>query len=73
MTRAEFLDNITDWSELKEFCSEWDCDCCDDEDDDIEYYEIQCPHCNEIVVLDDSIDPSSIKCPACGKEFNAGE
>ena len=30
MTRAEFLDNITDWSELKEFCSEWDCDCCDD-------------------------------------------
>jgi len=54
-------------------CCDEDCDCCDDEDDDIEYYEIQCPHCNEIVVLDDSIDPSSIKCPACGKEFNAGE
>ncbi len=57
-----------------------DCDGCDgdcleeeDEDDDIEYYEIECPHCHEIVVLDDSIDPSSIKCPACGEEFNAGE
>ncbi len=57
-----------------------DCDCCDEdcccdedeEDDDIEYYEIECPHCHETVVLDDSIDPSTIKCPACGEEFNAG-
>ena len=59
-----------------------DCSCCDDEDceyydededdDGIEYYEIECPHCHETVVLDDSIDPSSIKCPACGEQFNAG-
>lgn len=30
MTRAEFLDNITEWSELKEFCSDWECDYCND-------------------------------------------
>lgn len=30
MTRAEFLDNITEWSELKEFCYDWECDCCND-------------------------------------------
>lgn len=30
MTRAEFWDNITSWDELKEFCSDWECDYCDD-------------------------------------------
>lgn len=30
MTRAEFMDNINSWDELKEFCSDWECDYCDD-------------------------------------------
>lgn len=30
MTRSEFLENVTDWSELIEFCRDEDCDICED-------------------------------------------
>ena len=30
MTRAEFLNNITVWEELKDFCRDWECEYCDD-------------------------------------------
>lgn len=43
-----------------------------DEDDDFEYYEIECPKCGETICLDedffDSDDP--VTCPACGEEFD---
>lgn len=36
MTRNEFIDNITEWYELKDFCNDFDCDVCEDiySDDD---------------------------------------
>lgn len=42
MTRNEFLENVTTWDELKEFCNENDCEICDciisddDRDDEID-------------------------------------
>ncbi len=44
----------------------------EDEDDDAEFYEVECPHCGEIVCFDESIDPDDIMCPACGEKFDCG-
>lgn len=57
-----------------EFAEECDCDCdcckCDDYDDeDIEYYELDCPQCGETICLDEDffdVD-DDIVCPACGE------
>ncbi|MHC1694421.1 MAG: CD1247 N-terminal domain-containing protein [Eubacteriales bacterium] len=44
----------------------------EDEDEDMEdMFELACPKCGEIIVVDDSLDPSAIKCPSCGEEFDA--
>ncbi len=37
MTRNEFIDNITEWCELKDFCNDFDCDICEDIYDDDDY------------------------------------
>lgn len=37
MTRSEFIDNITEWYELKDFCNDFDCDVCEDIYDDDDY------------------------------------
>ena len=37
MTRNEFIDNITEWYELKDFCNDFDCDVCEDIYDDDDY------------------------------------
>ena len=37
MTRNEFIDNITEWYELKDFCNDFDCDICEDIYDDDDY------------------------------------
>ena len=53
-------------------CDDCDCDDCDCDDcDDYDFFETQCPSCNEKVYLDESIDPSKIICPACFEEFSA--
>lgn len=36
MTRSEFIEDITSWGELLEFCSEEDCDVCENIHDDSE-------------------------------------
>ncbi len=42
----------------------------DDEEDDDDYFEIECPTCNDIIYLDDEmIDEGGIKCPNCGQEI----
>lgn len=43
------------------------------DDDDTEFYEVMCPHCGEVVYLDESIDPGHVTCPACLKEFDITE
>lgn len=53
-----------------------DCDCCDDDDDDCDcdcccgdedFRIMMCPHCNEEIYFDDTIEPEELVCPACGK------
>ncbi len=43
----------------------------DDEEDDQEYFEIECPHCHEDIMVDfDMIDEgNSLVCPLCNKEI----
>ena len=41
----------------------------DGECDDIEYYEMTCPNCEEVVCFTDDIDPEDLICPACGKKM----
>ena len=45
----------------------------EDYDEDEEFYEVMCPHCSEVVYLDETIDPSSVTCPACLKKFDLTE
>ncbi len=51
------------------------CDCMSgddysDEDEDDEYYEVECPTCGEKIVLDDDLlAEGGMKCPACGEEL----
>ena len=43
-----------------------DCDCCCDCDDE-NFRMLMCPHCDEEIYFDDSIEPDELICPACGK------
>lgn len=45
-----------------------DCDCCDYDDEDGEYYDVQCPTCGETICIDESIlEEGSINCPKCNE------
>ena len=57
-------------------CDDDDCDCdCFDDDDcdcecccgDTDFRVMLCPHCNEEIYFDDSIEPEELVCPACNK------
>lgn len=42
------------------------------EDEEEDFDEVECPHCGEIVCVDDAIQESSedLICPACGKKID---
>jgi len=69
----ERVDDLDDFAqEITEACScgdHDDCDCCDcDEDDDFEdeeFYEIECPHCKELVYFDEDMLDNDLVCPNC--------
>ncbi|MBR4890639.1 MAG: hypothetical protein IKU15_05060 [Clostridia bacterium] len=48
-----------------------DCDCdCDDDFDDMDFYEVECPSCNEKVYFDeDMINDESLICPNCNEKI----
>ena len=49
-------------------CEHEECDCgdCDCEDcDDEEFYEVECPHCNEKVYFDEDMLDNDLICPNC--------
>ena len=57
-------------------CDDDDCDCYDDDDcdcdchcccGDTDFRVMLCPHCNEEIYFDDSIEPEELVCPACNK------
>lgn len=46
---------------------ECDCDCCDDFDDEEEFFDVECPECGEVICIDDEIlDEGKFECPNCG-------
>ena len=46
-----------------------ECDCCGEEEDD-DFLEIACPHCNEIIYFDqDALTEDDLICPACGQSI----
>lgn len=65
---AEQIDMIDeDLAKVEEELIDDDCDCgCGD---DMDYYEIECPNCGEIVCLDEDflLDDEDLKCPNCGE------
>ncbi|MBR5235889.1 MAG: hypothetical protein IKW06_00725 [Clostridia bacterium] len=78
-TCEERIDDLEDFAEELSDCFS-DCDCgCDDDcdcgcdcdcdcdcDDDLEFYEIECPHCEEKVYFDENmIDSGNLVCPNC--------
>ena len=79
--RIDDLDEFaTELSDVMSDCCDHDCDhegcdCCGDDDfdddddlDDMEFYEVTCPHCDEKVYFDeDMIDSDDLVCPNCGK------
>ncbi len=82
-TLNDYIEEIDeDLGSLEEYVLEdlddEDCDCCDcddDDDDDCDccdccgedFRMLMCPHCNEEIYFDDSIEPDELVCPSCGK------
>ena len=56
-----------DLGAVEEILLDDECDC--DDDDDIEYYELDCPKCNETICLDEDFfnTDDDIVCPNCGE------
>ncbi len=62
---AELEDFIYEDDEDDDCDCDCDCDCCDDE-----VYEIECPACNDIIYLDESmLEEEGMVCPNCGTEL----
>jgi hypothetical protein len=55
------------------FCDEDECDCecnCDGDCGDDDFFEIECPNCNENLVIDEGVlEAGQIVCPNCGDAF----
>ena len=42
----------------------------DEEEFDDDWFEVECPNCDEVLVVDeDALEEGTIKCPACGTEY----
>ena len=43
----------------------------DEEDFDDDWFEVECPSCDEVLVVDeDALEEGYIKCPSCGTEYS---
>ncbi len=77
LDNSERLDDVEDC--LDEVCEDLyddcdcDCDCCDDdfdEEEDMDFYEVECPSCNEKVYFDeDMINDEVLICPNCSEKI----
>ena len=51
-------------------CDDDDCDCgcccgCDEDEDDDGFLCVMCPHCNDTIFIEDTVDPADVVCPSC--------
>lgn len=82
---AEQIDAVDeDLAEVEDYLldddCDYDCDCgcddCDDFDDEVEMFEVECPLCGEKIDVDeDTVLSGTIPCPNCGEmlEFEVEE
>ena len=65
---GEQIDSVDeDLADLEEYVyDDCDCDCCGDEED----FEVECPSCGEVIVVDeDTIMQGDFECPNCGEHL----
>ena len=71
---GEELDAVSDdLSDVEELLFGEDDDedgcCCEDEDDE-DFFEVECPHCKEPLMIDeDVLEAGVIECPSCHSQF----
>lgn len=47
-----------------------DCDCCEDDDYDDDWFEVECPTCGETLIVDDeALAEGEIECHDCGSRY----
>ena len=73
-------DDLADVEEELIGVCDGDCDNCDEDcDDDVEYYELECPNCGDVICIDEDCfeGDDEIICPNCKKpieiDFNADD
>ena len=79
LDNSERLDDVEDClddicEDLYDDCDcDCDCDCCGDdfdEEEDMDFYEVECPSCNEKVYFDeDMINDEVLICPNCSEKI----
>lgn len=72
--QEEYLEALDeDLGEIEEFLFEEDDEDDDDFDDDENYYEVECPHCHEEILVDEDVfvanHEEEIICPECKRTF----
>ena len=71
----EFIYEDDDFCDCGCDCDDDDCDCddcgcgCeyDDDEEDVEFYEVECPHCSEKVYFDEDMLDDELVCPNCNE------
>ncbi len=62
-------------------CDDDDCDCCDccgeddeyDDEDEDGFLCVMCPHCNDTIYIEDTVDPADVVCPSCQQPLVSDE
>ena len=68
---CEELDEDLGYVEADLYEDEDECDCCDCDCDDLDdEFEVECPACGELLLIEAEDDPSAIVCPECGETFD---
>ena len=69
---CEELDEDLGYVEADLYEEDGECDCCDcdDYDFDDDEFEVECPGCGELILIEPEDDPSAIVCPECGETFD---
>jgi ribosomal protein S27E len=66
----DYLDEELEYDEYDELDEDDDDEDWLDDDEEGEYFEIECPSCGEVICFDESVEPENLTCPACGEKFS---
>ena len=66
----DYLDEELEYDDYDELDEDDDDEDWLDDDEEGEYFEIECPSCGEMICFDESVEPENLTCPACGEKFS---